>query len=153
MSSADLNTLRLAATDIRIDLFKALAAAGSGHSAGPLGMADIFAALFLNVAKLKPTQPDWPERDRIVLSNGHICPVLYATMAHAGYFPREELMTLRKFGSRLQGHPHNESLPGIEITSGPLGSGLGQAAGMAYGLKMPARRSLGEGGDKKKNQG
>ncbi|EKD79021.1 MAG: Transketolase protein [uncultured bacterium] len=136
MSSADLNTLRLAATDIRIDLFKALAAAGSGHSAGPLGMADIFAALFLNVAKLKPTQPDWPERDRIVLSNGHICPVLYATMAHAGYFPREELMTLRKFGSRLQGHPHREALPGLETTSGPLGSGTSEAAGMALGFKM-----------------
>lgn len=132
-NSAELKSLARA---IRRDLLTALAAAGSGHSAGPLGMADIFTALFFNVARLNPQQVDWPERDRIVLSNGHICPVLYTTMAHAGYFPKEELITLRKLGSRLQGHPHRETLPGLETTSGPLGSGTSQAAGMALGFKM-----------------
>src|SRR3989338_305733 len=141
------------ANEIRQDIIKMLVEAGSGHSAGPLGMADVFTALYFgDILKYDSKNPKWEERDYLLLSNGHICPVMYAAMAHAGYFPREELMTLRKFGTRLQGHPHNESLAGIEITSGPLGSGLGQAAGMAYGLKMPARRSLGEGGDKKKNQ-
>lgn len=132
----DLKALRLKAVDIRMDLMKALAKAGSGHSAGPLGMADIFTALFFNVAQLDPQQPHWPERDRILLSNGHICPVLYSTMAHAGYFPVEELMTLRQLGSRLQGHPHRSALPGLETTSGPLGSGTSQAAGMALAFKM-----------------
>lgn len=132
----DQKSLRLQANQIRMDLLKALTAAGSGHSAGPLGMADIFTALFFNVANLKVEQLHWPERDRIVLSNGHICPLLYTTMAHAGYFPVEELMTLRKLGSRLQGHPHRETLPGLETTSGPLGSGTSQAAGMALGFKM-----------------
>lgn len=136
MNSEALTELRLKATDIRIDLFKALAEAGSGHSAGPLGMADVFTALFFKVARLDPKNLNWPERDRIVLSNGHICPVLYAAMAHAGYFPTAELMTLRKLGSRLQGHPHRETLPGLETTSGPLGSGTSQAAGMALGFKM-----------------
>ncbi|MDP3970532.1 MAG: transketolase [bacterium] len=132
----DLKELRLKANDIREDIIKSLYEAGSGHSAGPLGMADVFTALFFNVAKIKPDQPEWPERDRILLSNGHICPVLYASMAHAGYFPTEELMTLRKLGSRLQGHPHRTSLPGLETTSGPLGSGTSQAAGIAKALKM-----------------
>lgn len=136
MNSAELKELNLKATDIRMDLFKALAEAGSGHSAGPLGMADIFTALFFKVARIDPKNITWPERDRIILSNGHICPVLYAAMAHAGYFPKEELMTLRKLGSRLQGHPHREALPGLETTSGPLGSGTSQAAGMALGFKM-----------------
>jgi transketolase len=94
-------------------------------------MADIFAALYFHVLSHDPERPQWEERDRFVLSNGHICPVLYATLAHAGYFPREELSTLRKFGSRLQGHPHRTALPGLETSSGPLGSGLSQAVGMA----------------------
>ncbi len=132
----DLKQLRLKAIDIRMDLLKALAKAGSGHSAGPLGMADIFTALFFNVANIDPAQPDWPERDRIILSNGHICPVLYSTMAHVGFFPVEELMTLRKLGTRLQGHPHRSALPGLENTSGPLGSGTSQASGMALAFKM-----------------
>lgn len=132
----DLKTLRLKANDIRMDLLRALATANSGHTAGPLGMADVFTALFFNVANINPQQPHWPERDRIVLSNGHICPVLYTTMAHAGFFPTEELMTLRKLGTRLQGHPHRETLPGLENTSGPLGSGTSQAAGMALAFKM-----------------
>ena len=108
-----------------------LLAAGSGHTAGPLGMTDIFTALYFYILKHNPHKPDWAERDRLVLSNGHICPVLYATMAHSGYFPVSELKTLRKFGSRLQGHPHRDFLPMLETSSGPLGEGLSQAVGMA----------------------
>ncbi|MBI2644194.1 MAG: transketolase [Candidatus Wildermuthbacteria bacterium] len=120
------------ANEIRQDIIKMLVEAGSGHSAGPLGMADVFCALYFAVMNHDPKNPAWEERDRLILSNGHICPVRYATMARAGYFPLKELMTLRKFGSRLQGHPEREKLPGVETTSGPLGSGLSQAAGMAY---------------------
>jgi len=120
------------ANEIRQDIIKMLVKAGSGHSAGPLGMADVFCALYFVILDHDPKNPDWEERDRLILSNGHICPVRYVTMAHAGYFPRAELDTLRKFGSRLQGHPERTKLPGIETTSGPLGSGLSQAAGMAY---------------------
>ncbi len=117
---------------IREDIINMLEAAGSGHSAGPLGLADIFTALYFNILKIDPQNPNWEERDRILLSNGHCVPVQYAAMAEAGFFDREELLTLRKFGSRLQGHPEREKLPGLETTSGPLGSGLSQAAGMAY---------------------
>jgi transketolase len=123
------------ANDIRKSIIKMLEEAGSGHSAGPLGMADVFTALYFDVLVHDPKKPDWPDRDILVLSNGHIVPVRYATMAHAGYFPKKELMTLRKFGSRLQGHPERDMLPGLETTSGPLGSGLSQAAGMALALK------------------
>ena len=129
------------ANEVRQDIIRSLLQAGSGHSAGPLGMADVFTALFFEVAKLDPQNPQWPERDYIVLSNGHICPLLYAVMAQRGFFPREELLTLRKFGSRLQGHPHREALPGLENSSGPLGSGLSQAAGMAYGLRMDQKKN------------
>ena len=120
------------ANEIRQDIIKMLVKAGSGHSAGPLGMADVFTALYFSVLKHDPKNPFWEERDRLILSNGHICPVRYAAMAEAGYFPIKELDTLRKFGSRLQGHPERERLPGGETTSGPLGSGLSQASGMAY---------------------
>ena len=123
------------ALEIRRSIIEMLEEAGSGHSAGPLGMADIFAALYFDIMKHDPKNPDWPGRDILILSNGHTVPVRYAAMAHAGYFPIEELMTLRKFGSRLQGHPERVMLPGMETTSGPLGSGLSQAAGMAYSLK------------------
>ena len=123
--------LELKANRIRQDIISMLVEAGSGHTAGPLGMADIFTALYFGILQHDPKNPDWEERDRVILSNGHICPVLYAAMAHAGYFPVDELMTLRKFGSRLQGHPHREWLPGIETSSGPLGSGLSQSVGMA----------------------
>lgn len=129
------------ACDIRESIIEMLVEAKSGHTAGPLGMADIFATLYFHIAKHDPKKPDWEERDRIILSNGHIVPVRYATMAHAGYFPVEELMTLRKFGTRLQGHPEPEKLPGLETTSGPLGSGLSQASGMAYGLKMDQKEN------------
>jgi transketolase len=110
--------------------------AGSGHTAGPLGMTDVFTLLFFHILKHDPKNPDWRDRDRVVLSNGHICPVYYATMAHAGYMPVEELQTLRKFGSRLQGHPHREFMPWLETSSGPLGSGLSQATGMAMAQKI-----------------
>ena len=128
--------LKEKANNIRISLIEALMAAGSGHTAGPLDMADIFTVLFFHTLKHNPKKPGWLERDRLVLSNGHICPVLYSTMAHAGYFPLEELKTLRKFGSRLQGHPHRDFLPMLESSSGPLGAGLSQAVGMALADKM-----------------
>lgn len=112
-----------------------LTEAGSGHSAGPLGLADIFAALYFNILNIKPDEPEWQDRDVFFLSNGHCVPVQYAAMAEAGYFDKEELKTLRKLGSRLQGHPEREKLPGLENTSGPLGSGLSQAAGYAYSLQ------------------
>ena len=123
------------AITIREDIIRMLEHAGSGHSAGPLGLADIFTALYFNIMKHDPKNPAWPERDLMILSNGHTVPVRYATMARAGYFPVEELMTLRRLGSRLQGHPERTKLPGMENTSGPLGSGLSQAAGMAYVMK------------------
>ncbi len=134
--TTDLKKLKLLANQVRQDIITSLVAAGSGHSAGPLGMADVFTALYFNILKHNPRYPDWEERDILILSNGHICPVRYAAMANAGYFPRSELKTLRKFGTRLQGHPHRNSLPGLESTSGPLGSGLSQAAGRAYAFLM-----------------
>jgi len=131
-----LKFLEAKANDVRQSIIEMLVEAGSGHSAGPLGMADVFTAMYFHILAHDPKNSDWEGRDRLVLSNGHICPVLYATMAHAGYFPVEELKTLRKFGTRLQGHPHREVLPGIETTSGPLGSGLSQSVGMALGFRM-----------------
>lgn len=130
-----IDQLRIKANEIRIDIIKMLEEAGSGHSAGPLDMADILTALYFHVLKHDPGNPDWEERDILILSNGHCVPVRYATMAHAGYFPKSELMTLRKLGSRLQGHPERTKLPGMENTSGPLGSGLSQACGMALVLQ------------------
>lgn len=127
--------LKQKANDIRQDIIRMLEAAGSGHSAGPLGLADILTALYFNILNIDPKQPEWPERDLFFLSNGHTVPVQYAAMAERGYFPVEELQTLRKFGSRLQGHPERTKLPGLENTSGPLGSGLSQAAGYAYSLQ------------------
>jgi transketolase len=128
------------AQEIRETIIRMLVAAGSGHTAGPLGMADIFTALYFHILSHDPKRPDFDERDRVVLSNGHICPLLYATLAHAGYFPVEECLTLRTFGSRLQGHPERVRLPGLETTSGPLGEGLAQASGMAYALRMDGKK-------------
>ena len=136
--------LEMVANEIRKSIIEMLVEAGSGHTAGPLGMADIFAALYFHILKHDPENPEWEERDRLVLSNGHICPVLYATMAHAGYLPVKELLTLRKFGSRLQGHPHREFLPALETSSGPLGSGLSQATGMAIADRIDNGRSSGK---------
>ena len=127
--------LQQKANDIREDIIRMLEAAGSGHSAGPLGLADIFAALYFNIMNIDPKNPEWEDRDTFFLSNGHTIPVQYAAMAEAGYFDKTELLTLRKLGSRLQGHPERERLPGLENTSGPLGSGLSQAAGYAYSLQ------------------
>jgi len=131
-----LKQLEQKANTIREDIIRMLEHAGSGHSAGPLGQADIFAALYFDVMKHDPRKPDWDERDILLLSNGHCVPVRYAAMAEAGYFPKKELMTLRRLGSRLQGHPERTRLPGLEHTSGPLGSGLSQAAGMALAMRM-----------------
>ncbi|MGD0328366.1 MAG: transketolase [Minisyncoccia bacterium] len=125
---------------IRETVIRMLVAAGSGHTAGSLGMADIFAAFYFHILNHDSKNPEWEERDRLILSNGHICPVRYAAMAHAGYFPVEECLTLRKFGSRLQGHPERLRLPGLETTSGPLGEGLSQAAGIAYAFQMDDKK-------------
>ena len=131
LSDKKIQELELKANEIRQSIIEMLIEAGSGHTAGPLDMADIFTLFYFHILKHDPKNPGWAERDRLVLSNGHICPVLYATMAHARYFPLDELKTLRKFGSRLQGHPHREYLPYVETSSGPLGLGLSQAVGMA----------------------
>ncbi|MEK7607844.1 MAG: transketolase [Patescibacteria group bacterium] len=131
LTQSKIKELEIKANDIRRSIIEMLLEAGSGHTAGSLGMADVFTTLYFHTLKHDPKKPRWPERDRLVLSNGHIAPVLYATMAHAGYFPVDELKTLRKFGTRLQGHPHREYLPMLETSSGPLGAGLSQAVGMA----------------------
>lgn len=128
--------LEIIATKIREDIIKSLEKAGSGHTAGPLGLADIFTALYFDILKFDPKEPEWEQRDILLLSNGHCVPVQYAAMAHAGYFDVSELATLRKFGSRLQGHPERQRLPGLENTSGPLGCGLSQACGMALAMKI-----------------
>lgn len=126
---------------IRQGIIETLATAGSGHSGGSLGMTDVFTALYFNLLKHDPHNPHWPDRDRVILSNGHICPVWYVTLAEAGYFPKEELKTLRKINSRLQGHPHLHSLPGVENTAGPLGQGISQACGLALGLRMDHKQN------------
>lgn len=139
-SRPDYAQLAKTAERIREDIINMLTTAGSGHSAGPLGLADIFTALYFHVLNYRPKEPNWVDRDRLFLSNGHTAPVLYATMAEAGYFPRKELQTLRQFGSRLQGHPERTKLPGLESTSGPLGEGLSQAAGAALALRLDGGR-------------
>lgn len=136
MEKLGINELKYKANDIRQDIIEMLLAAGSGHSAGPLDMADVFSALYFNILEHDPKNPQWAGRDRLVLSCGHINPVLYASMAEAGYFPKEELKTLRKLGTRLHGHPHNLALPGIETSSGPLAQGSSQAMGIAMALRM-----------------
>ncbi|MDE2173646.1 MAG: transketolase [Patescibacteria group bacterium] len=141
LTDSEIANLEKRAENIRETILKMLVAAGSGHTAGPLGMADIFTAFYFHILAHDPANPEWQERDRLVLSNGHIAPVRYAAMAHAGYFPVEECLTLRKFGTRLQGHPERMRLPGLETTSGPLGEGLSQAAGIAYALRMDGRKN------------
>ena len=141
LTDQEVAKLEKKAEAIRETVVEMLVAAGSGHTAGPLGMADIFAAFYFHILTHDPKNPDWEERDRLILSNGHIVPVRYAAMAHAGYFPVKECLTLRKFGSRLQGHPERLRLPGLETTSGPLGEGLSQAAGIAYALRMDGRKN------------
>jgi transketolase len=136
MKTLTIEQLELKSVQIREDIIRMLEHAGSGHSAGPLGLADIFSALYFDVLKHDPNKPEWEERDILLLSNGHCVPVRYAAMARAGYFDVDELMTLRKLGSRLQGHPERLKLPGLETTSGPLGCGLSQAAGMSLAMRM-----------------
>lgn len=128
------------ANDIRKTLIEMLVEAESGHTAGPLGMADIFTAFYFHILNHDPKNPMMEDRDRLILSNGHIVPIRYATMAHAGYFSIKEAMTLRKFGSKMQGHPERTKLASMETTSGPLGSGLSQAAGIAYGARMDGKK-------------
>jgi len=135
-----ISELKKLAKTIRIDIVRSLAEAGSGHSAGSLGMADVFTALYFSVMKHKPKNPLWKDRDRLILSNGHIVPVLYATLANAGYFPKKELLSLRKLGSRLQGHPHIYSVPGMENSAGPLGQGISLACGIALAGKMDKKK-------------
>ena len=138
----DIKKLKLIANQIRQDIITSLVAAGSGHSAGPLGMTDVWTALYFNILKHNPKYPDWDERDIFVLSNGHICPGLYATLANADYFPRSELKTLRHFGTRLQGHPNRLDLPGLENSSGPLAQGISIAAGEALAGVQPCFGAL-----------
>ncbi len=140
LSISKIREMEHEANVIRQNIITMLVEAGSGHSAGPLGMADIFTAFYFHILKHDPKKPHWPERDRLVLSNGHICPVQYAALAHAGYFPMAELLTLRKLHSRLQGHPHRGALPGVETTSGPLGSGLSQAIGIALAARIDKKK-------------
>ncbi|MFA4975609.1 MAG: transketolase [Candidatus Paceibacterota bacterium] len=142
LSKEKIKEFEIKANDIRQSIIEMLVEAKSGHTAGPLGMADIFTLFYFHILKHNPKNPSWADRDRLILSNGHICPVFYASMAHSGYFPIEELKTLRKFGSRLQGHPHREYLPFVENSSGPLGSGISQAAGMALADKIDGSTML-----------
>ena len=135
MSDDQLNELREISQTLRQSIIHELVTAGSGHAAGCLGFADVMAVLYFHAMRLDPENPDWQDRDIFVMSNGHYAPLLYATLAERGFFDKKELANLRKFGSKLQGHPERGSLPGIETTSGPLGCGLSQAAGMAYSLK------------------
>ncbi len=136
LTNDKLKDLKLKANKARQLVIETLPIAGSGHTGGPLGMADIFTAFYFHILKHDPKNPDWADRDRLILSNGHICPIRYASMAQAGYFPIEELKTLRKINSRIQGHPHRTALPGLETTSGPLGEGLSQAIGIALAARM-----------------
>ena len=148
----NLKQMEKMACTIRQDIIKMLVKAGSGHSAGPLGMADVFTALYFSgVVKHNPKKPDWPERDKVVLSNAHICPVLYAVLARAGYFPVAKLATLRKLGSSLQGHPHRGTVPGIESSGGPIAHNTSVAVGMAYAAKLDNKKTqvyclVGDGG-------
>ncbi|MBI4085491.1 MAG: transketolase [Candidatus Liptonbacteria bacterium] len=136
------------ASRLRQDVIEMVSRAGSGHVAGPLGLAEIAAVFYFHILNHRPKNPKWPDRDRFVVSNGHTCPVFYAALARSGYFPIEELKTLRRINSRLQGHPHRTVLPGIETTSGPLGSGISQSIGMALAGKLdgnPSTHSTGSG--------
>jgi len=137
VKTTDISLLQEIALGIRRDVVESLAAAGSGHLGGSLGLADVFTALYFSYLNHDPENPGWPERDRLVLSVGHVAPVLYVTLATAGYFPRTELKTLRKIGTRLQGHPgRDHGLPGIELSAGSLGQGLSVAVGMALAARM-----------------
>lgn len=121
---------------MRVDIIRMIEAAGSGHPGGSLSIIDILAVLYDQFLRVDPKRPDWPDRDRLILSKGHACPALYTAMAYNGFFPREQLMTLRKLGSPLQGHPDRMRLPGIEASTGSLGQGLSMGLGMALAAKL-----------------
>ena len=140
LTEEKLKSMELMAERLRVDVIKMVSHAGSGHIAGPLDMAEIFTAFYFHILNHDPANPAWPDRDRLVLSNGHICPIQYAALAHVGYFPVKELETLRQLGTRLQGHPHRGTLPGIETTSGPLGSGISQAIGIALAARLDKKK-------------
>jgi transketolase len=131
-----LDKLKAICKDVRADIVKMTSAAGSGHPGGSLSATELMTALYFNVMNHRPNQMDWPDRDRFFLSKGHACPVVYSVMARTGYFPVEELITLRKCGTRLQGHPSCKALPGIEVSSGSLGQGLSIANGVALSAKL-----------------
>lgn len=138
---ASIDDLEQKVNSLRQEVIKMLSTAGSGHSAGPLGSADFWTALYLGkLINYRSDEPWWDERDRVVLSAGHYCPILYSVLAEAGFFPKTELATLRQLGSRLQGHPVAKMLPGIETSSGPLGQGISQAVGMALAAKMDNKK-------------
>jgi len=134
-----ITALKVRANRLRQDVIEMTAEAGSGHPGGSLSSADIMSCLYFDVLRHNPKDPKWPDRDRFVLSKGHACPVLYSALARAGYFPVKELKTLRKIGSRLQGHPDNRRTPGVEICSGSLGQGISAAVGMALAGKMDGK--------------
>jgi transketolase len=138
--TTNISKLQDLSLQIKQDIINMLLKAKSGHSAGALGMTDILTTLYFNILNHDPKNPSWADRDRLILSNGHICPALYATLARAGYFKPELLKTLRKFNSPLQGHPHKHSLPGIETSSGPLGLGLSQAIGICLAAKLDSKK-------------
>ena len=140
LTEKKLKDLEFMANRLRQDVIEMVSRAGSGHIAGPMDMAEIFTAFYFHILQHDPKRPQWPDRDRLILSNGHICPIQYAALAHAGYFKVEELKTLRKLGTRLQGHPHRGALPGIETTSGPLGSGISQAIGVALAARLDNKK-------------
>ena len=128
--------LEAIARECRVQILRMLAHAGSGHPGGSLSVIDILTTIYFGRLRHDPTRPDWPERDRVVLSKGHAVPALYSVLAKAGYFPEKQLITLRKLGSPLQGHPDRTMLPGIEAATGSLGQGLSISLGLALGLKL-----------------
>ena len=141
MDESSITDLKKRAQDIRKDIIRSLAEAGSGHTGGSLGLVDVFTTLYFNILNHNPENPQWDDRDRLILSIGHVAPALYASLAHAGYFPKKELSTLRKLGSRLQGHPGRDHyLPGIELSAGSLGQGLSVAVGLALGARLDNKK-------------
>lgn len=132
--------LKKTANTLRMDVIHMTSAAGSGHPGGSLSSADLMAVLYFKVMNHRPDEPEWDGRDRFILSKGHVAPILYSALARSGYFPTEELVTLRKIGSRLQGHPVRGKLPGIEMSTGSLGQGLSMACGMAFASKMDGKK-------------
>ncbi|MBT4649339.1 transketolase [bacterium] len=147
MKNYSVKELKSVANLIRQDIIRMIHRAGSGHPGGALGMADIFTVLYFKILKHNHEKPNWEQRDRLILSNGHICPVLYATLAHRGYFALSILKKLRRINSPLQGHPHNQTLAGIENSSGPLGQGISIAVGMALAAQLNKQSAKSEVGE------